>query len=73
MAIYITWSDDNYECVGRATMRDGSSEPLMKAVATTRKALWSSDVTSENIANAKSYVARLVADGDTRNLKVKVF
>ena len=70
MAIYITWPDDNYEMVGWATMRDGSAEPLLKATATTRKALWSDDVTPENIASAKAYVANMVADGDTRKLKV---
>lgn len=74
--IFITWTEQVQEFDRWVADKYGQEERFFKNKPVTKKAAWMLDVPDEYVAReteqAEQYVAEMIADGDTRNLKVKV-
>jgi len=74
--IFITWTEEVQEFDRFVPDKHGQPERMFKSKPVTKKAAWMWAVPDEAVAyeteRAEQYVAEMIADGDTRNLKVKV-
>lgn len=74
--IFITWTEEVQEFDRFVSDKYGQPERMFTSKPVSTKAAWMWDVPDESVAyeteRAQQYVAGLIADGDTRNLKVKV-
>lgn len=74
--IFITWTETEHTFDRWVADKYGNEERFFKSKPVTRKAYWMADVPDDAVASetakAQQYVDDQIADGDTRNLKVKV-
>lgn len=74
--IFITWTETEHKFDRWVADKYGQEERFFSSKPVTRKSAWMWAVPDEAVAyeteRAEQYVAEMIADGDTRNLKVKV-
>lgn len=72
--ILIAWTEEEQTFDRWVWDKHGTPERVFKSVKRRKTAAWAYDVPADNLEierrSAQDYVNRLLADGDTRNLRV---